>query len=145
MFYEQVKGLCDDRHIAISTLARKLNLSPSAPANWKAGTLPKAETLIKISEYFGVSVDFLLFGSERGNQNTATAQNGAAVLQNSGGNTVSINTGEGASNIDLQGFEQELVRIYRRLNMLGKSELIHKAYSLEAVIDNDEKELFDKV
>lgn len=138
MFYEQVKSLCDERHIAISTLARKLNLSPSAPANWKAGTLPKAETLIKISEFFGVSVDFLLFGADRATQNTATTQD-AAVLQSSGGSSMSVATGEVASNMDLQGFEQELIRIYRKLNMLGKSELIHKAYSLEAAIDNDEK------
>lgn len=140
MFYEQVKSLCDERHIAISTLARKLNLSPSAPANWKAGTLPKAETLIKISEFFGVSVDFLLFGADRATQNTATTQD-AAVLQSGSGSSMSINTGEVASNMDLQGFEQELIRIYRKLNMLGKSELIHKAYSLEAATDNDEKRI----
>ena len=96
MFYEQVKSLCDERHIAISTLARKLNLSPSAPANWKAGTLPKAETLIKISEFFGVSVDFLLFGADRATQNTATTQD-AAVLQSSGGSSMSVATGEVAS------------------------------------------------
>lgn len=56
MFYDQVKSLCKSRGIAISTLARNLHLSPSAPNNWKEGTLPKAETIMKLSEFFHLHV-----------------------------------------------------------------------------------------
>lgn len=52
MFYDQVESLCKSRGIAISTLARNLHLSPSAPNNWNEGTLPKAETIMKLSEFF---------------------------------------------------------------------------------------------
>jgi transcriptional regulator with XRE-family HTH domain len=42
-------------------LAKKLNLSPSAVNLWEAGrTEPDADSLVKISEMFSVSVDWLL-------------------------------------------------------------------------------------
>ena len=129
MFYTQVKGLCDARHIAITALARKLHLSPSAPNNWQNGTLPKAETIMKISEFFDVSTDFLLYGHDRQSSYVSTASNGAAVLQQSSGNTVSVSSGGNGG--DLQGFEAELVRIYKDLDLKGKSALMQYAFTLD--------------
>ena len=130
MFYEQVKGLCDARHIAITALARKLHLSPSAPNNWQNGTLPKAETIMKLSEFFDVSTDFLLYGRDRQSSYVSTASNGAAVLQQSSGNTVSVTSG-GGSDSDIQGFEAELIRIYKDLDLKGKSALMQYAFTLD--------------
>lgn len=132
MFYEQVKRLCDQNHIAISSLARKLSLSPSAPGNWKEGTLPKAETIIKISEYFDVSIDLLLLGKEHGNSGASlTVSGGSAVLNQSDGNTVSTMNQQGATDGGATGFESELVRIFRSLDIKGKSALLQAAYALE--------------
>ncbi len=130
MFYEQVKGLCAGRHIAITSLARQLNLSPSAPNNWKEGTLPKAETIMKISEFFDVSTDFLLYGRDRVSETAAHAADGATVLQHSAGNTVTV-TNSGGGSKPLDGFASELLRIYDALDMRGKSALLQAAYAIE--------------
>lgn len=130
MFYEQVKALCDSRRIAITSLARQLHLSPSAPNNWQNGTLPKAETIMKISEFFDVSTDFLLFGKDRSSNVSGQVSNGAAVLQQSSGNHVSVSSSS-AQGTDLQGFEAELIRIYRDLDLKGKSNLMQHAFSLD--------------
>ena len=129
MFYEQVKGLCDAQNIAITSLARKLHLSPSAPNNWQNGTLPKAETIMKISDFFCVSTDFLLYGRDRQSSYVANASNGAAIIHQSTGNTVSVSSGGSTS--DLQGFEAELIRIYRDLDLKNKSALMQYAFTLD--------------
>lgn len=132
MFYEQVKSLCKTRNIAISTLARTLNLSPSAPNNWKEGTLPKAETIMKLSDYFDVSTDFLLYGADRYSNSASQVSGGAAVIQNSDGNSVSVSHQTSTAPIEeLQGFEAELIRIYKTLGMKEKLALVQAAYELE--------------
>ena len=132
MFYEQVKSLCDSRRIAITALARKLHLSPSAPNNWKEGTLPKAETIMKISEYFNVSTDFLLYGEDRHSNSASQVYGGAAVLQGSTGNTVSVSSnGQSSGKQAVDGFEAELLRIYQALDMKGKASMLQAAYTLE--------------
>ena len=132
MFYEQVKSLCKSRGIAITSLARNLSLSPSAPNNWREGTLPKAETIMKISDFFDVSTDFLLYGSDRHSNSASQVSGGSAVIQNSDGNSVSVSHQVNKEN-DLQGFEVELIRIYRALDMKGKSDLIQHAFKLEEI------------
>ncbi len=131
MFYEQIRKLCAENDIAITTLARKLHLSPNAPNNWKNGSLPKAETIIKLADYFDVSTDFLLCGSEKQTAKTAYASNGASIVNENANSSISVSTNSGESSGDVQGFEIELIRIYRSLDMKGKSALIQYAFSLE--------------
>ena len=133
MFYEQVVRLCKDRRLAISSLARNLHLSPSAPGGWKDGSLPKAETIMKISEYFGVSTDYLLYGEDRKSNIVGNVSDGAAVLQHSTGNHVAVSSHDGTN---LQGFEAELIRIYRTLDTKGKSKLMQAA--IEAAFSAEE-------
>ena len=60
MFYEVFKSLCEKNNTTPTTVAKKLELSTAMPTNWKKGQTPNGETLIKIADYFNVSVDFLL-------------------------------------------------------------------------------------
>lgn len=60
MFYENVKHLCAERGIAITTLALKLGFSRSAPNAWRNMTNPpRAATVKKVAEYFKVSPESL--------------------------------------------------------------------------------------
>ena len=121
MFYEQVKSLCDGRNVKITTLARKLSLSPSAPDNWKNGSLPKAETIMKIADYFGVTTDYLLYGDERPSNSVGYALNSPVVQGSSG--TVSITSGS-----KLETHEAELLRIFRGLDLRGQNAVITCLY-----------------
>ena len=127
MFYDQVKSLCESRNLAMSALSRNLHLSPSAPMKWKEGTLPKAETIMKISEFFDVTTDYLLYGADqRGRVSASNVSDESAMPQQHSRNSVSIVAGA------LDVFEGELVRIYRALSMKGKVDLIQAAFTLEA-------------
>ena len=59
-FYDRVVELCKNRGISPAALARDIGLSNSATTYWKRGSIPKSDTLEKIADYFGVSVDYLL-------------------------------------------------------------------------------------
>lgn len=60
MFYEIVNNLCKERKTTITRMAEEIGLSNAAPTSWRKGAVPKLSTVKKISEHFGVSVEYLL-------------------------------------------------------------------------------------
>lgn len=61
MFYERLQTLCKERGIAVTTLVvDTLGMSRGNLSRWKKGGVPKGNTLSTLSEYFGVSSDYLL-------------------------------------------------------------------------------------
>lgn len=66
MFIETLKKLMLDKRISNNKLLTDLGLNKSSILNWeKRGTIPNGETLQKIADYLGVSVDYLLGRTER--------------------------------------------------------------------------------
>lgn len=67
MFYDQFKALCDSKKLKPYVVIKEINPSGSATVieQWKKGSTPRQETLNKIAEYFGVSIDYLLNGKEK--------------------------------------------------------------------------------
>lgn len=59
-FYDCVTKLCKEKKISLAALAREVGLSNSATTYWKHGSVPKYETMKKIADYFGVTVEELL-------------------------------------------------------------------------------------
>ena len=59
MFYSQFIKLCKKRGISPSAVTREIGLNNSSATAWKRGSIPKGETLQKLANYFGVSVDYL--------------------------------------------------------------------------------------
>ena len=67
MFYDRFVELCNEINISPSIVAETIGLNRSSVTFWKRGSTPKGETLRKLANYFGVSVDYLLgtcFGSK---------------------------------------------------------------------------------
>lgn len=61
MLAEKLFKLRKDRGLSQEKLAEQLNISRQAISKWESGTtVPELEKLIIISNYFGVSVDYLL-------------------------------------------------------------------------------------
>ena len=60
MFYTTLLTLCDNNNVKLTPLIKLLGISPGAIGNWKDGSTPNGETLVKIADYFNVSVDYLL-------------------------------------------------------------------------------------
>lgn len=63
-FYDRIKKIADEKDIKLTNLMKELKLSTSMPTNWKNGQLPAVDTLLLLSNYFDVSLDFLLKGKD---------------------------------------------------------------------------------
>ena len=59
-FYEKYQILCRNVGKSTSAVANAIGLNNSSVTCWKRGSKPKAETIKKLSEYFGVAVDYLM-------------------------------------------------------------------------------------
>lgn len=130
MFYDIFEALCRERKIAPSALARKLGMSPSTPGRWRTGSAPDLETAQKLAEFFGVTIDYLVSGEEKYKNAASYVSGGSAVIQGSNVNSVSVSNHANKPD-ELDGFEAELIRIYRSLGIKGKSELLQSAFELE--------------
>ena len=65
MLSEKLYKLRKNSGLSQEQLAEQLNVSRQAISKWESGTaVPESEKLITISNYFGVSVDYLLKDDE---------------------------------------------------------------------------------
>ena len=60
MFWEIFSKLCSQRGKSPNAVAKELKISSGSVTNWKNGTIPNNSALLKLANYFGVSVDYLL-------------------------------------------------------------------------------------
>ena len=64
-----IKNLRTERHISQRELAAAVGLTQQAVAKWEKGiSEPDSGTLLKLADYFGVTVDYLLGRSDTGTQ-----------------------------------------------------------------------------
>ena len=59
-FKENFTRLCNQKGESPTTVCKKLGLSNAAYSCWTDESIPRKSTLIKIADYFGVTVDYLL-------------------------------------------------------------------------------------
>jgi len=65
VFYDTFKVLCEKKGVSCKRAVTEMGFSNSLATKWKnTGATPQGETLSKIADYFGVSVDYLL-GTEQ--------------------------------------------------------------------------------
>lgn len=60
MYYENLTKVLKERNLTLNKLAKETGIAQSPTSRWKNGTMPNAETLIKICKYLHVSADYLL-------------------------------------------------------------------------------------
>lgn len=59
MVFEKISALCKKKKISISRLEHETGLGNATIRGWKYSS-PKVENLVKVADYFGVSVNDLL-------------------------------------------------------------------------------------
>lgn len=67
MFWENFQKLCESAGLKPTPLGNQLGIPSATIVKWKKGTIPNGTTLLKLAEYFNVSVDYLL-GNEKATQ-----------------------------------------------------------------------------
>ncbi len=60
MFWDIFYALCKQQSVTPNYVCGKLGFSTATATHWKKGKMPGADSLQKIADYFGVSVDYLL-------------------------------------------------------------------------------------
>lgn len=60
MFYDIYAALCKQKGVSESRAAESIGLKRSSVVKWKGGATPSAPTLQRLSEYFGITTDYLL-------------------------------------------------------------------------------------
>ena len=63
-FLQRYENILKENNITHWKFCRENGFSESSIRHWKYGQVPKVETLILISQYFGVSIDYLVGRSE---------------------------------------------------------------------------------
>lgn len=64
MFWDNFYQACLRKGTKPNPLAKELQIASGSMTAWKGGKLPNGETLLKIADYLGVSVDYLLGRTE---------------------------------------------------------------------------------
>lgn len=59
MLYQKIKQLCRENKISVYRLEKELGLSEGSASKWDI-SIPRADTLLKVANYFGVSIEYLL-------------------------------------------------------------------------------------
>lgn len=59
-FFEILENLCVQNNTNVTSVLKSLGLSTSKGTAWRNGSIPSGDILIKLAQYFGVSVDYLL-------------------------------------------------------------------------------------
>lgn len=131
-FGERLKRLRKERDVTQSQLAEVIGVVPSAIGKYERmpQAFPSVEALVKIADYFEVSIDYLLRGIEVGpsvaNNISGTLSNSPFIQANHGG--VVIN---GDTNRTLTPEALELIHIYDALGGRERLKLLNFAVELE--------------
>ncbi len=69
VFASRIKQLRTDRKLSLDGLANELGINKSRIGMWETnGTVPRDDTLILLSKYFDVSIDYLLGNDKNENK-----------------------------------------------------------------------------
>ena len=103
---QRIKGLCEQHGSSANKIFTDLGVNPNLVQDLKnKGSMPAADTLIKVAKFFGVSVEYLVNGEE-----PTFTNNGVAVVQG-------YNYGSAAIANDITLEEKELLKIFRSLSL----------------------------
>lgn len=102
-FWEVFSDLCNSKGTKPNPVGKKVGVASSTITQWKNGSIPNGETLIKIADYFDCSVDYLL-----------------------GRNLVSTKQEKSPSSY-LTENEQKIIDVFKNLNNTQQGEIIGRA------------------
>jgi transcriptional regulator with XRE-family HTH domain len=121
-FYEKVKNLCELRGISITSLAKELDFSKSAPTTWKKSNgVPRNSTIKKLSDFFNVPITYFLDDGSTNSHNTIN------------GNNIIIGNGNSCGE-NLTEQEKALLDIFGKLDVIKQARLIAFAAELEKAL-----------
>ena len=74
MFKQTFIRLCNEKGVAPTVVCTSVGLSDAAFSKWTDESIPRKATLMRIADYFGVTVDYLLGSEPKENAPAAEAE-----------------------------------------------------------------------
>jgi len=122
--FERLRELCIENGIAVTDLCKQITGSSGNLPTWKKGNI-KADTLVKIADYFHVSVDYLLGRSDEPNNNSIqTGDISNTIHGDHNNNNVNIGNAKNVAGETLQ----EIGTILSKLTPRQRTELMMIIY-----------------
>ena len=103
IFWERYSDLCNNKNTKPNPVGKVIGVASSTISQWKSGSIPNGETLIKLADYFDCSVDYLL------------------------GRTSDSKRQEKNSSFELTENEQKIVDVFKNLTSTQQGEIIGRA------------------
>lgn len=128
MFWNVLYKLCEKNSTKPYIVAKEIGVSNSVCTKWKNGSIPNGETLLKLSNYFNVSIDYLLgrtdtpTGYSNGINNVQTTVNSPQIS----GNNNNVSGGRAGTVSDE---ELEILELIRKLSLKKRVEFISALYN----------------
>ena len=133
-FGTRLKRLRRENDVTQAALAEYIGVVASAVGKYETvdNAYPSVEALIKIAEFFHVSIDFLLLGvtpdaKQSGDNNVSGSLSNSSVIQASRGSVVY--NGDGSKSLSPEVLE--LLRVYETLDGRGRLRILNFAVELE--------------
>lgn len=125
MFVERFKTLLEKNVVTAYKVAKDTNISQGLMREYQKGIkTPSSQNIIKIADYFGCSVDYLL-----GRTDSPTAINSHNTV-NGSNNIIGNGSGNRTENA-LSEQESALVDIFNKLDVVSQAKLLVYATELE--------------
>ncbi len=122
--FERLRELCIENGIAVTDLCKQITGSSGNLPTWKKGNI-KADTLVKIADYFHVSIDYLLGRTdEPNNNNIQTGDISNTIHGDHNNNNVNIGNAKNVAGETLQ----EIGTILSELTPRQRTELMMIIY-----------------
>lgn len=123
-----LNNLMESKSISAYKMSKDTGISDRLIGYWKKGEkLPSAENLMIISNYFGVSIDYLLTGENRKESNISQS---AITTGDHSTSTVNIGSHETHSQQEDETV-QEITRILNGLPLKERTKLLSMIYDFE--------------
>lgn len=121
MFWNVLYKLCEENSTKPYVVAKAIGASNAVCTKWKNGSIPNGETLLKLANYFNVSVDFLL-----GRTDTPTGySSGVSNVQ------MNVNSPQGSNTIrtePISAEDAELLELIKKLPLKKRVKFISSLY-----------------
>ena len=121
--FERLRELCIENGIAVTDLCKQITGSSGNLPTWKKGNI-KADTLVKIADYFHVSIDYLLGRTDEPNNNNIQTGDISNTIQGDNNNNVNIGNAKNVAGETLQ----EIGTILSELTPRQRTELMMIIY-----------------
>lgn len=123
MFWDIFYGLCQSKNEKPNNVAQKVKISSGLITKWKQGSIPNTEALIKLSDYFEVSIDYLLGRTD--NPKTTNSINNLHTTVN-GTQANVINSQESLSE-HTDEMTTELLKAFKSLSFMDRLDILNQA------------------